>query len=520
MSENAQEQQCHVTLETLVSLCKRRGFIFPGSEIYDGLAGTYDYGPLGIELKRNIRDAWWRSMVYERDDVEGIESAILMNPRTWKASGHVDTFSDPLCDSLGPSHKRYRADHVPPVEATAFEVIDISDEAAPRKVENSQIWASSKKKAKEFYQAYWEKSLGLAGKRVKLEEVPGSTRVGRFSPDDGGLLTEPRAFNLMLTTHCGPVVESAAQVFLRPETAQGMFVNFANVQSSMRRKLPFGIAQNGKSFRNEITPKNFIFRTREFEQMELEFFCKPGEECREGEMNDDQWWEHWVEYRTNWHVRYGLKREHLRFHYQSREELAHYSKACCDIEFLFPLGWQELEGIANRTNYDLSQHMKESGKDLRYFDAELNKHYVPYVIEPALGADRSCLAFLTDAYTEEQVRDDKRVVLKLHRDLAPVKCAVFPLLKNKPELVAMAEKLTMDLKKKFHTVYDDTAAIGKLYRRQDEIGTPYCITVDVDSLTDQAVTVRDRDTMQQVRLPIDKVRDHIAGELLAARENA
>lgn len=503
----------HVTLDTLVSLCKRRGFIFPGSEIYDGLAGTYDYGPIGIELKRNIREAWWRSMVYERDDIEGIESAILMNPRTWKASGHVDTFADPLCDSLGPSRKRYRADHVDETDATAFEIIDVTDEAAPKKIENAQIWAPSKKKAKEFYQAYWEKYLNLQGKRVKIEEVPGSARRARFSPDDGGILTEPRMFNLMLTTHLGAMADTAALVYLRPETAQGMFVNFANVQMSMRRKLPFGIAQNGKSFRNEITPKNFVFRTREFEQMEMEYFCKPAEFCGEGERTDDQWWEHWVEYRTNWHVRYGIKREHLRHHYQDKTELAHYSKACCDIEFLFPIGWQELEGIANRTDYDLTQHMKESGKDLRFFDSEKNTHYVPYVIEPALGVDRSALAFLTDAYTEEQVRDDKRVVLKLHTSLAPVKCAVFPLLKNRPELVETARKLTLELKKKFHTVYDDTAAIGKLYRRQDEIGTPFCVTVDVESLEDQAVTIRERDTMTQVRLGIDKVRDHVSAEL-------
>ena len=510
---DATPERSAVTLDTLVSLCKRRGIIFPGSEIYEGLQGTYDYGPIGAELKKNVKTLWWKSMIYDRDDVEGLDCAILMNPRVWKASGHVDTFSDPLCDSLGPSHKRYRADHIEETEATAFEIVDVTEEAAPKKIEGAQIWAGSKKKAKEFYQAWWEKSLGLAGRRVKIEEVAGSTRRGRFSPDDGGLLTEPRPFNLMLTTHCGPVADTAAQVYLRPETAQGMFVNFSNVQMSMRRKVPFGIAQMGRSFRNEITPKNFIFRTREFEQMEMEFFCKPGELCKEGEMNDDQWHAHWVEYRTNWYVKHGIKREHLRHHYQSREELAHYSKACCDIEFLFPIGWQELEGIANRTNYDLNQHMKESGKDLKYFDSELNQHFVPYVIEPAAGVDRACMAFLTDAYTEEQVKEDKRVVLKFHPAIAPVKCAVFPLLKNRPELVDMAEKLTFSLKKRFHTMYDDTAAIGKLYRRQDEIGTPFCITVDVDSLDDQAVTVRDRDTMQQVRIGVDKVRDYVSGQL-------
>ncbi|MBI1289754.1 glycine--tRNA ligase [bacterium] len=507
------ELKPHVTLDTIVSLCKRRGIIFPGSEIYEGLQGTYDYGPIGAELKKNVKNLWWKSMIYDRDDVEGIDCAILMNPKVWKASGHVDTFSDPLADSMGPSRKRYRADHVEPIECTAFEVIDVTDEGSEKRIEGAKIWAPSKKKAKEFYQTWWEKHLGLAGRRVKLEEVAGSTRVGRFSPDDGGELGEPRAFNLMLSTHCGPVADSAAKVYLRPETAQGMFVNYSNVQTSMRRKLPFGIAQMGRSFRNEITPKNFIFRTREFEQMEMEFFCKPGHLCKEGELTDDQWHEHWVEYRTNFYVKYGIRRDHLRFHYQTKEELAHYSKACCDIEFLFPLGWQELEGIANRTDYDLRMHMEHSGKDLKYFDQELNTHYVPYVIEPAAGVDRAVLAFLTDAYLEEQVKEDKRVVLKLHPELAPIKAAVFPLLKNRPELVEMARNLCREMKQSFYTVYDDTAAIGKLYRRQDEIGTPFCVTVDVDSLDDQAVTVRDRDSMQQVRIGIDKVRDYIAGEL-------
>lgn len=509
-------EKAHVTLDTLVSLCKRRGFIFPGSEIYEGLQGTFDYGPVGAELKKNVKDLWWRSMIVERDDVEGIDCAILMNPRVWKASGHVDTFSDPLADSLGPSRKRYRADHVQETEATAYRVIDVTDEAAPREIEKAEIWAESKKKAKEFYQAYWEKHLELQGRRVKLEEVPGSTRRGKFSPDDGGLLTEPRDFNLMLETFCGPVKDSAARVYLRPETAQGMFVNFANVQSSMRRKLPFGIAQMGRSFRNEITPKNFIFRMREFEQMEMEFFCKPGDKCKPGEMNDEQWHEHWIAYRTDWFVRYGIQRDHLRYYHQTREELAHYSKACCDLMFLFPIGWQELEGIANRTNYDLRMHGEHSGKDLSYFDPELNEKYIPYVIEPACGVDRACFAFLTDAYREEQVKDDKRVVLKFHPAIAPVKAAVFPLLKNRPELVETARKLTRELKQKFHTVYDDTAAIGKLYRRQDEIGTPFCVTVDVDTMDDQAVTVRERDSMQQVRIGLDKVRDYIAGEMAKA----
>ncbi|MCC5875292.1 MAG: glycine--tRNA ligase, partial [Candidatus Sumerlaeia bacterium] len=422
-----------------------------------------------------------------------------------------------LCDTLGPSRKRYRADHISETEATLFHVVDVTDEA-PVTIEKGRIWAESKKKAKEFYRAYWEKELGLEGRKVQLQEVEGSTRVGRFSPDDGGELTEPRDFNLMLATHCGPVLDSAAKVYLRPETAQGIFVNFSNVLTTMRRKLPFGIAQVGKSFRNEITPKNFIFRTREFEQMEIEFFCKPAEFCQPGELTDDEWHQHWMDERMNWYYRYGLSSDRLRIRMQDPDELAHYAKGTGDIEYLFPNGWQELEGVANRTDYDLSQHAKASGKDLRYFDQAANAHYIPYVIEPSAGVDRSCLAFITEAYTEEELENGKRVVLKFHRSLAPIKAAVFPLLKNRPELVETARKLCHSLKKEFHSVYDDTAAIGKLYRRQDEIGTPWCVTVDVDSLEDQAVTLRDRDTMKQERVALDKVRDYIAADLKKAEE--
>ncbi|MDX2176027.1 MAG: glycine--tRNA ligase [Candidatus Sumerlaeia bacterium] len=508
MSSAPDKARSAVTLDTIVSLCKRRGIIFPGSEVYGGLGGTFDYGPVGVELKRNVKDAWWRSVVYERDDCEGLDAAILMHPTTWKASGHVDGFSDPLVDCYGPSKKRYRADHLEETECARYTVTDITDDANPV-THDTQLWAPSKAKAKDFYKNYWEKHLGLAGKKVKIEEVEGSMRRGLFGPDDGGALGEPRNFNLMFTTKVGPVEDEAATVYLRPETAQGIFVNFENVRASARRKLPFGIAQVGKSFRNEITPRNFIFRTREFEQMEVEFFCKPGDRCKEGEKTDEQWHEDWMRRRFEWYVRYGIRAENLRLRPHAKDELAHYAKACSDIEYLFPIGWQELEGIANRTDFDLTQHMKHSGKDLRYFDQELNDHYIPYVIEPSAGADRSTLAFLVDAYTEEEVREDKRVVLKLHRKLAPIKAAVFPLLRNRPELVAMAEKLTADLKKHVYAVYDDTAAIGKLYRRQDEIGTPYCITVDVDSLDDQKVTIRDRDTMEQVRIPADQVVAHV-----------
>ena len=502
-----------VTLDTIVSLCKRRGIIYPGSDIYGGLQGTFDYGPVGIQLKRNVKNAWWRAMVQERFDIEGLDAAILMHPETWRASGHVDGFTDPLCDTLGPSRKRYRADHIEPIEATQFVLVDVTGDE-PVTIPNAEIWAPTKKKAKEFFKEWWEKALDLGERRVKLEEVEGSATVGRFSPDDGGRLTEPRMFNLMLSTIVGPVEESGARVYLRPETAQGIFVNFDNVKTTARRKIPFGIAQQGKSFRNEITPRNFIFRTREFEQMECEFFCKPGSLCKEGEQTDVDWYDYWRQERFDWYVRYGIRAENLRLRDHDSDELAHYALACCDVEYLFPIGWQELEGIANRTDFDLKQHMERSGKDLRFFDPELEQHYLPYVIEPSAGADRSTLAFLVDAYREEEVRDRKRVVLALHKDLAPIKAAVLPLLQNRPELVEMARKLTSDLKRHMDATYDDTGSIGKLYRRQDEIGTPYCITVDVESLDDLAVTVRDRDTMDQERIALDKVVDYVRQHLV------
>jgi len=508
-----------ITLDTIVSLCKRRGIIYPGSEIYGGLQGTFDYGPVGVELKRNVKAAWWRSVVQERFDVEGIDAALLMHPQTWKASGHVDGFVDPLCDTLGPSRKRYRADHLEPMECTAFRVVDVTDEA-PAEIAGGEIWAPTKKRAKEIYQQWWEKHLGLEGRRVKLEEVPGSTQVGRFSPDDGGRLTEPRMFNLMLSTVLGPVEETGARVYLRPETAQGIFVNFDNVKTTARRKLAFGIAQQGKSFRNEITPRNFIFRTREFEQMELEFFCKPAPFCKEDERTDMEWYEYWRDERFSWYTRYGIRAENLRLRDHDPDELAHYAKACCDVEYLFPIGWQELEGVAHRSDFDLRQHQEHSGRDLRYYDHERNEHYTPYVIEPSAGADRATLAFLCDAYREEVVRkgeeggkEARRVVLALHPHLAPIKAAVLPLLQNRDDLVEMARKLAADLKSSMVATYDDTGGIGKLYRRQDEIGTPYCVTVDVDSLDDGAVTIRDRDTMTQERIPAEKAKGWLVEKL-------
>jgi len=430
-------------MDKMVSLCKRRGFIFQSSEIYGGLAATWDYGPLGAELKRNLKEAWWRSNVYERDDIDGLDCAILMRPETWMASGHISNFEDTLVDCKS------------------------------------------------------------CKKRFKVESV-----TGKKCPECEGELTAPRQFNMMLKTHLGPIEDATSLTYLRPETAQGIFVNFKNVVDSMRRKVPFGIAQMGKSFRNEVTTKSFTFRSREFEQMEIEFFVKPG--------TDEEWYSRWVEERFNWYVKLGIARENLRMRQHEMNELAHYAKACTDIEYRFPFGWSELEGIANRTDFDLNQHSRLSGKEIDYFDEAANERYVPYVIEPSGGIDRSILAFLFDAYREEKVRDEKRVVLGLHKSLAPLKAAVLPLLRNRPDIVELAHKITDDLKPDAKVRYDDTAGIGRLYRRQDEIGTPYCITVDVDSLTDKKVTVRDRDTMKQDRIDVSRVREYLATKLKGA----
>ena len=433
-------------LETVASLCKRRGFVFQSSEIYGGLNSCWDYGPLGFELRRNIRDEWYRSMVRLRDDVVGLECSILMNPKVWEASGHIQTFTDPLVECKE-CHHRFRED--------------------------------------------------------KIE--------GTTCPDCGGALTEARNFNLMLKTFLGPVEDEGATVYLRPETAQGMFVNFDNIVTSTRKKVPFGIAQIGKSFRNEITPGNFIFRTREFEQMEMEFFCKPG--------TDEDWHQHWIAYRHQWYLNLGLTPENTRLRPHAKEELSHYSKGTTDIEYrYFPTAvgenqWGELEGIANRSDYDLRQHQAHSGKSLTYTDPYTNEKYLPYVIEPAVGVDRCLLAFLFDSYHIEPTPKGERTVLKLHPRLAPVKAAILPLARNKPEIVEMAKRLTADLRGDFAVAYDDTGAIGRLYARQDEVGTPYCVTVDHQSLEDQQVTVRDRDTTEQVRIASSEVRQLLADRL-------
>jgi len=429
----------NVKMEKIVSLCKRRGFIFPSSEIYGGLNSCWDYGPMGVELKHNVKNAWWKAIVQERDDVVGIDTSIMMHPSIWKASGHIDSFTDPLVECKS-CHLRWRAG-------------EINNERCPQ---------------------------------------------------CGGELTEPHMFNLMFKTFMGPIEEETDTIYLRPETAQGMFVDFENVLTTSRKKLPLGIAQIGKSFRNEITPGNFIFRTREFEQMELEYFVKPG--------TDEHWLDYWVKERFNWYIKLGIREENLRLRQHSKEELAHYAKGCYDIEYLFPMGWSELEGIANRSDYDLTQHAKYSGKDLRYYDGESKERYIPYIIEPSGGVDRSVLALLIDAYREEIVEGETRVVLRLQPSLTPMKAAILPLSKNE-RLTPLAKKVYAQLCPSFMTCYDDSQSIGRRYRRQDEIGTPFCITIDFESLEDNQVTIRERDSLAQIRVPIEELEKTLAAKL-------
>jgi glycyl-tRNA synthetase len=439
-----------------------------------------------VELKNNVKRAWWRDNVRLRPDMVGLDAAIIMHPMVWKASGHLDHFTDPMVDCKECQH-RFRADKVDEVEWTHY---------CPATKGNKFVIPG-----------------GEACRHCQARRT--------LCPDCGkGELTAPRQFNLMFKTFMGPVEDEAAVAYLRPETAQGIFVNFENVQQSMRLKLPFGIAQIGKSFRNEITPGNFIFRTREFEQMEIEYFVNPNDTI-DGKPADEVVHERWIQERFAWYERYGIRRENLRLREHEKDELAHYAKRTADIEYKFPIGWSELEGIANRTDFDLKQHAQASGKSLTYFDEERKTHVVPYVIEPAAGADRSVLAFLADAYREEEVRGEKRVVLRLHRELAPIKVAVLPLLKKRPEIVAVAQQIRARLARQWMTVYDDTAAIGRLYRRQDEVGTPFCVTVDVKTVGDAEkgetgdgrVTIRERDSMEQIRVPIDDLPE-VFGRLL------
>ena len=447
------------SMDQIVARCKGRGFVYPGSEIYGGLSNTWDYGPLGVEFKNNVKRAWHKKFVQESPYNVGLDAAILMNPQTWVASGHVGGFSDPLMDCKD-CKARHRAD----------KLIEDADGVT------ADGWSNE-----EMFQYIKEHNIKCP--------ACGSTN-----------FTEIRKFNLMFKTFQGVTEDSKSELFLRPETAQGIFVNFANIQRTTRKKIPFGVAQIGKSFRNEITPGNFTFRTREFEQMELEFFCKPD--------TDLDWFYYWKDFCKNWLLSLGMKEENMRLRDHSAEELSFYSKATTDIEFLFPFGWGELWGIADRTDYDLTQHIKHSGKALDYFDQEANERYVPYVVEPSLGADRVALAFLCDAYDEEKVSEnDTRVVLHLHPYLAPYKAAVLPLSKKLGE---KAQAVYQTLAKRFMVEYDESGSIGKRYRRQDEIGTPFCITYDFDSETDGCVTVRDRDTMQQERVAIEKLVNYIA----------
>jgi len=436
-------------MEAITSLAKRRGIVFQSSEIYGGLRSCWDYGPLGVELKNNVKRAWWRSMVQLRDDIVGLDASILMSPKVWEASGHLESFADPLVECLN-CHQRWREDH--------------------------------------------------------LEAAGG----GKACPAcEGTKFTEVKQFNLRFKTHMGPIEDEGSAVYLRPETAQAMFVDFLTIQQTSRKKVPFGIAQTGKSFRNEITPGNFIFRTREFEQMEMEFFVEPG--------TDEEWHRYWLDQRMQWYRDLGIREEKLRLRRHEPDELAHYAKDTYDIEYEFPFGWSELEGIANRTDFDLRQHAKFSGQDLTYYDQEKDERYYPYVIEPAAGVDRAALAFLVDAYRVEQAPSakgemEKRTVLGLHKDLAPRKVAVLPLSRNE-RLVPEARRVFDLVKPHWMTDYDDAGAIGRRYRRQDEVGTPYCVTVDFESLEDRQVTVRDRDSMQQDRIPIDSLVGYLQERL-------
>jgi len=446
-------------MEKIVSLCKRRGFIFPSSEIYGGLANTWDFGPLGVEMKNNVKKAWWKKIVLERKNIIGLDSAIIMNSKVWEASGHVTGFADPLVECKS-CHTRFRVDDL---------------------------------------------MKGKYGEVTMKDGYP-------HCPLCGGELTEEKKFNLMFKTFFGPVEDKTHLVYLRPETAQGIFINFKQIATTSRQKIPFGIAQIGKAFRNEITPGNFIFRTREFEQMELEYFVKPKE--------DKKWYEYWQKERIKWYEDLDLKKTNLRLREHAKKELAHYAKNCVDIEYQFPFsnedGWGELEGIANRTDYDLKNHLEHSGKDLKYFDEETKENYLPYVIEPSAGVERSLLAFLLNAYQEEQdEKGEKRIVLKLHSQLAPIKLAIFPLLKNNKDLKNLAQEIYQKLKLKlnFPIDYDEVGSIGRRYRRQDEIGTPWGVTVDHQSLEDKTVTIRERDTMKQERIKIEEIENFLREKL-------
>lgn len=470
------------TFDSIVSLCKRRGIIFQSSEIYGGLSATYDYGPLGVELKRNVRERWWASMVQHHDNVVGLDAAILMHPTVWKASGHVDAFNDPMIDDKQ-SKRRYRADQL--IEGHILKLKGKGKDDQAAKVESDMIAA-----------------LNADDMPQKLHEIILSEEIR--SPDSGAFdWTEVRQFNLMFSTQVGPVDNPDNKIFLRPETAQGIFVNFHNVRESARQQVPFGIAQIGKAFRNEIVARQFVFRMREFEQMEMQYFVAPGKQIDA--------YEEWREKRMNWHLNNGIRPEKLRWH--EHVKLAHYADAAVDITYEYPIGWQEVEGIHSRTDFDLSRHQEFSGKKMEYFDPETKEKYIPYVVETSVGLDRTILMLICDAYREEEIGGETRTVLKFHPSIAPTTVAIFPLVK-KDGMPERAAAIQADLQRTYNTFYDEKGAIGRRYRRMDEIGTPYCVTVDGETETDNAVTIRERDSMQQERVPVSNVSawiaDHIA----------
>ncbi|MBN2068854.1 MAG: glycine--tRNA ligase [Opitutales bacterium] len=506
------------TLENLVTLCKRRGIIFPSSDIYGGYAGFFDYGPLGVEIKNNVKQAWWRDFVHRREDIVGLDSSIIMHPRIWKASGHVDGFSDPMVDCKE-SKYRYRADQLfmAPVSLRHPETGEDLGVVAYACVLEDQL-DTLPKRASAIKKALDKKSYkvdeALLAQTREYTEATEEERSLVWGPDatKGGTLTEPREFKLMFETHVGALRDESAVAYLRPETAQGIFANYKNVLDTSRVKVPFGIAQIGKAFRNEITPRNFVFRCREFEQMEIEYFIAPDADWK-------QLHREWIDYCINWYVSIGLPRDMIGEDVHPDEKLAHYAKACTDLTFLFPHGKQELEGIAVRGNFDLTQHQEHSKKNLEYFDEATKERYLPHVIEPSFGLDRAVLALLTAAYTVDEVPNDKgqpeeRVLMRFHPRIAPYKVAIFPLVKNKPELVEKARGIYDQLLSRWNVFWDVAGAIGRRYRRQDEIGTPYCVTVDFDTIEkDNCVTVRDRDTTQQERVPVAELEAYLSAKL-------
>jgi glycyl-tRNA synthetase len=494
--------------KNLIAHCKEYGFIFQSSEVYDGLSAVYDYGPYGSELKNNIKDYWWRAMVQMHDNIVGIDAAIFMHPKTWKASGHVDAFNDPLIDNKD-SKKRYRADVLIEEQMDKIEAkISKEVEKARKRFGDSfdeAMYRQTNPRVMEYAQQHEAIRQRLAtamtnGDMAELKNLIDDLEIA--DPESGSRnWTEVRQFNLMFSTQLGNIAGEEGKLYLRPETAQGIFVNFLNVQKTTRQKIPFGIAQIGKAFRNEIVARQFIFRMREFEQMEMQYFIRPGDQKK--------WYEHWKEMRMKWHLALGTPQSKLRFH--DHDNLAHYADAAVDIQFEFPFGFKELEGIHSRTDFDLGNHQELSGKKLQYFDPELQENYVPYVVETSIGVDRMFLALMSNALIEEEVPggEGTRAVLKLHPALAPIKCAILPLKRNEDRIVAVAQGIFDRLKRSFNVQYDDTGSIGKLYRRQDAIGTPFCVTVDFESLDDQTVTLRDRDTLQQERVPIEQLESII-----------